>query len=607
MARHTVDGVRRRLWCVVDALAIVVCFYVAATLRFDLDLGQSFSRPVTNCLILAVAAHLLIGTLWGPYAVGHVGGSYEEILDIAETALLWMVPLFFLVLAAPVDLGPRSLPVTGGALSVLGMFGARFVLRAVRTRAGVTNTSESRRTLIFGAGEGGRQLVRALVRDPGAGLVPVAVLDDDPRKRRLRIDGVRVLGNRNDLIRVAQQAGAEILAIAVPSATSDMLNDLRARAEDAGLDVRVLPPPRELLGRIGVGDLRSLDLADLLGRRPVHVDEAAIGESIRGKVVLVTGAGGSIGSELCRQIARYEPARLILLDRDESLMHATRLTLTGTALLDSDDMVLVDIRDREALLAAFAANRPQVVFHAAALKHLSLLERFPQEALKTNVLGTRNVLAAAEAVGVTTFVNIFTDKAAAPTSVLGYSKRLTERLTAAYGLGATGTFVSVRFGNVLGSRGSMLDTFRAQIARGGPVTVTHPDVRRFFMLIPEAAQLVLQAAVIGDDGEVLVLEMGDQVRILDVARTLIDLSGREGIEVRFTGLRPGEKLAEDLFSDPEHAQLTTHDLVTSVRVPPLDPRVLPDPRTAAGDVNAWMRETAADEDLTRPRRAVIRQ
>ena len=596
MARHTVDGVRRCLWCVVDALAIVVCFYVAATLRFDLDLGQSFSRPVTNCLILAVAAHLLIGTLWGPYAVGHVGGSYEEILDIAETVLMWVVPLFILVLVAPVQLGPRSLPITGGALSMLAMFGARFVLRAVRTRASTTIDSGSRRTLVFGAGEGGRQLVRALVRDHSAGLFPVAILDDDPRKRRLRIDGVRILGNRNDLVAVAARTEAEVLAIAVPSAHSDMLNDLRRRADEAELEVLVLPPASEMLGGPKASDLRSLDVRDLLGRRPVELDLEAIAGSIRGHRILVTGAGGSIGSELCRQIAKFGPAKLYMLDRDESGLHGTQVSLTGQGLLDDDTVVLADIRDAERMQEVFELTRPDVVFHAAALKHLPLLEQYPMEAWKTNVVGTLNVLRAAFAVGVKTFVNISTDKAANPCCVLGYSKRITERLTASFADKDDNTYVSVRFGNVLGSRGSVLTAFTAQIEKGGPVTVTHPDVERYFMLIPEACQLVLQSAAIGRDGEVMVLEMGSPVKIDDVAKTLIEMSGRTDIGVTYTGLRPGEKMSEDLFSSDEIQRPTSHDSIASVAVPPLKPDTVDSRSGMTPDSTiAWM-ESAVESN-----------
>ena len=268
--------------------------------------------------------------------------------------------------------------------------------------------------------------------------------------------------------------------------------------------------------------------------------------------MLVTGAGGSIGSELCRQIARFNPARLVLLDRDESALHGIQLDLDGEGLLQNDNIVLADIRDLDTLRARFAEHQPDVVFHAAALKHLPLLERYPLEAWQSNVLGTLNVLTAAEEVGVETFVNISTDKAADPTSVLGYSKRVAERLTAGFAARGTGRYISVRFGNVLGSRGSVVPAFTAQIRRGGPVTITHPEVERYFMLIPEACQLVMQAAAMGSSGEVLVLDMGEQVKIVELARTLIAMAERPDVDITFTGLRPGEKLSEDLFSRGDH-------------------------------------------------------
>lgn len=326
---------------------------------------------------------------------------------------------------------------------------------------------------------------------------------------------------------------------------------------------------QDLIGPPQGADLRQLNLEDLLGRGRVELDAGAITESISGKRVLVTGAGGSIGAELCRQISRFGPAKLVLLDRDESALHATQMSMTGRALLDDGTLALCDIRDPEALRALFEREQPQIVFHAAALKHLTLLEQFPLEAWKTNVLGTLNVLEAAQQVGVETFVNISTDKAAHPTCVLGYSKRVAERLTARFADRDDNTYVSVRFGNVLGSRGSVITAFTAQIERGGPVTVTHPDVERYFMLIPEACQLVLQAAAIGNDGEVMVLDMGEPMKIVDVAKTLIDLSGKRDIDIVYTGLRPGEKMSEVLFSPGEHIQRSAHPLVTHVTVPPL--------------------------------------
>jgi FlaA1/EpsC-like NDP-sugar epimerase len=300
------------------------------------------------------------------------------------------------------------------------------------------------------------------------------------------------------------------------------------------------------------------------------MDTTVIAEQIAGRFVLVTGAGGSIGSELARQIARFGPEKLYLLDRDESGLQATQLSLTGQGLLQGDEVILADIRDLDALRTVFRATLPDLVFHAAALKHLPLLESFALEAWKTNVLGTLNVLTAASEVGVGTVVNISTDKAADPTCVLGYSKRVAEPLTASFSNAQPGRYVSVRFGNVLGSRGSVVHAFAAQIKAGGPITVTHPDVERFFMLIPEACQLVLAAASIGTDGEAMVLEMGEQVKIIDVATTLIRLSGRKDIDIVYTGLRPGEKISEDLFSRCEDRRATSNPLVSSVGVPTLN-------------------------------------
>ena len=583
----------RWLWCLVDLLIIVGAFYTAALMRYDFRLDLSFSAAVSTCMAIALVAHLVIGTLWGAYAAGHERGSYEEIIDIGMTVVLWAVPLGVISMLVPYDLGPRSLAFTAGALAMLGMFGARFVLRAARMRPGSSREPESRPTIVFGAGEGGRQLVRALVRDPSAGLTPVAFIDDDPRKRRMRISGVKVLGARADLARVAEGSEAKVLAVAVPSADSELLQDLRRRSDEADLEMLVLPSAGEMLGGAKGTDLRGLDVRDLLGRRPIELDHGAIADSIQGRTILVTGAGGSIGSELCRQIARFGPAKLYLLDRDESALHAAQISVTGRGLLDDDTIVLADIRDAERMREVMEQTKPDVVFHAAALKHLPLLEQYPMEAWKTNVVGTLNVLRAAQAVGVQTFVNVSTDKAANPSCVLGYSKRITERLTASFADHDEHTYVSVRFGNVLGSRGSVLTAFTAQMEQGGPVTVTHPDVERYFMLIPEACQLVLQSAAIGRDGEVMVLEMGNPVKIDDVAKTLISMSGRKDVEIAYTGLRPGEKMSEELFTPGESVKGTGHELVSSVDVPRLAPSIIDSTAHPSPAVSAeWMRQAA---------------
>jgi FlaA1/EpsC-like NDP-sugar epimerase len=373
------------------------------------------------------------------------------------------------------------------------------------------------------------------------------------------------------MARVAVQTGAAVLVIAIARASGSAIRDLTAEAERCGLTPKVVPSVTELLnGSARIEGVRDPRISDLLGRRPVCTDVAAVADRFAGKRILVTGAGGSIGSELCRQLHQFSPAELVMLDRDESALHAVELALHGRALLDSDETVLADIRDPRRIREVFGRFRPQIVFHAAALKHLPLLERYPAEAVKSNVMGTATVLEAAAEYGVQSFVNISTDKAANPVSVLGYSKRIAERLTAHMASQAGGSYLSVRFGNVLGSRGSVLTTLSAQVESGGPVTVTHPDVTRYFMTADEAVQLVLQAAVVGRGSEVLILDMGVPVRIADIAQRLAARSSQP-VDIVFTGLRPGEKLAEDLLGQGEVDDRPRHPLIQHASVPPLPP------------------------------------
>ncbi len=570
----------------------------ATYLRYELSFAPIDWRGFAIAAALAIVLQLAVGFLLGPYAIGHMRGSFEEIVDLAKTVAVTTAALCLPVFIALPILVPKSVPLIAGPFALVAMLGLRLLVRSWKTRNPVgvdpSASEDAQRVVVFGAGEGGRQLVRAMVRDRTRTYVPVAIIDDDPRKQRLTVEGVRVRGTRDSLEQVADEYGAALLAIAMPSADAALIRDLSERADHAGLDVMVLPPVSELIGRPSLGDLRNLDLADLLGRRAISLDTSAIAQTISGKRVLVTGAGGSIGSELCRQIMRFGPASLFPLDRDESALHAVQLSLKRPGLFERDGSLLVDIRDAKALELVFADVRPDIVFHAAALKHLPLLEQFPFEAYKSNVLGTLNVLAAAAACGVDTVVNISTDKAADPTCMLGYSKRVAERLTAGYAVDHPGRYVSVRFGNVLGSRGSVVHAFTAQIERGGPVTVTHPDVERYFMLIPEACQLVLEAAAAAPGrGEVMVLDMGRPQRIVDVARALIRMSGRSDIQIDYTGLRPGEKLTEDLVSDAETLTRTKNPLVTSAQVAPLDDEILPAPEvTDHASAMSWCRAHA---------------
>ena len=561
---------RRWVWGLIDAVIWVIAIYAATWLRYDFDRRPVLGGGAAYFALAAAGSMVVIGALIGPYGVGHQRGSFEEAIDIGRNASLVSGGLFIWALLVHPILVPRSIPVMAGTLAMTGMFAARFIIRSWRTRRAVAKHREQR-VIIFGAGEAGRRLLRNMVRDENSSYTPVALLDDDRTRAKLRVEGVRVRGNRSDMVEIAERYGATTLVIALPLATANTIRGLTEIAATAGLDVLTLPPLRDIIGgRPTANDLRNVDLADLLGRRPIALDTTVIAEQIAGRSVLVTGAGGSIGSELCRQITRFGPAKLYMLDRDESGLQATQLSLSGHGLLDNDEVILADIRDLAAMRTVLQTTRPDVVFHAAALKHLPLLEAYPLEAWKSNVVGTLNVLTAAAEVGVGTFVNISTDKAANPTCVLGYSKRVAERLTADYARTESGRYVSVRFGNVLGSRGSVVPVFTAQIERGGPITVTHPDVERFFMLIPEACQLVLEAGSIGADGELMVLDMGEQVKIVDVAATLIRLSGRRDIDIVYTGLRPGEKLTEDLSSLSENRRATTNSMMTSVDVLKLD-------------------------------------
>jgi FlaA1/EpsC-like NDP-sugar epimerase len=555
---------------------IIVWFWgmlAAAWVTRDLSAAavmQSFSLRVaaTLCVLCPIA-----GLVAGMYRSRYQRGSLDEVVGVCVAALGTCGALTILTtFLVPGQQAPLATVAGAAVFAVLAMLGARYVLFAVRQRIRrPAQAAATVKVIVFGAGAAGTQLIHSLLTHEGAEYLPVALLDDDPDKRRLRIYGVPMLGDRSAMARAAAKTGATVLVIAIARASGTAIRDLTADAERCGLVPKVVPSVAELLSGVErIESVRDPRITDLLGRRPVQTDVASVAGHFAGKRILVTGAGGSIGSELCRQLHRFEPAELIMLDRDESALHAVQLDLHGRALLDADGSVLADIRDPRRIRQVFEQFRPQIVFHAAALKHLPLLERYPAEALKTNVWGTCTVLEAAAASGVESFVNISTDKAADPVSVLGYSKRVAERLTAHMAGKAAGTYLSVRFGNVLGSRGSVLTALSAQVAAGGPVTVTHPEVARYFMTADEAVQLVLQAAAIGRDGEVLVLDMGEQVRIADMARRLVATVPRQ-VDIVYTGLRPGEKLSEDLLGAGERDERPYHPLIRHVPVAPLDP------------------------------------
>ncbi|GAB2834403.1 nucleoside-diphosphate sugar epimerase/dehydratase [Lentzea nigeriaca] len=544
--------------------------------------GMRFVR--FTLIVLVIAA--VVGLAARLYSGRYPAGSLEEAVRLAWVAVITgaFAVLVDVCWAAPPV--PRSVPLTSAFVALFLSWSGRGMLRWSHERWASPERASARRVVILGAGVTGEQLVRSMLSDPTSGYLPVALLDDDPAKQTLRIRGVPVSGTRKDVVAVASRTGATLIVVALREPDPAVLREMSDTARQAGLGLQVLPSLDELLrSRVGVADLRELDLAALLGRQQVHTGADTAGEHLAGKRVLVTGAGGSVGAELCRQIHRFGPTQLFMLDRDESALHAVRLSIYGEAMLDSPDVVLADIRDAEAMRVVFARCQPDVVFHAAALKHLTALEQYPLEAWKTNVLGTYYVLEASRAAGVNTFVNISTDKAANPTSVLGSSKRVGERLTADAATRSDGKYLSVRFGNVFGSRGSVLSTFTEQLAQGRPITVTHPEVSRFFMTIPEAVQLVLQAVAIGRSGEALLLDMGEQLRIADVARQLMEVSGKCA-PIVYTGLREGEKLHEELFGPGELDQRPSHPAISQVAVPPLDPAYLLSLAVDHGEIEA---------------------
>jgi FlaA1/EpsC-like NDP-sugar epimerase len=425
-----------------------------------------------------------------------------------------------------------------------------------------THRTSGTPALIVGAGQAGTSLARDLHRVQSFGLTPIGFLDDDPLKQGRRYRGTPVMGTVDDLELVLERTGADVVVIAIPSMSSVAIRALARRAALLGARVRHLPPFLAALQReIAGSDMRDLQVGSLIGREGMGGVSPVAAAAITGKRVLVTGAGGSIGSELCRQLYAFGPSDLVMLDHDESNLHRLHLELWGEASMDADNVMVADIRDTERIHQIFREQRPQVVFHAAALKHLPVLERHPCEGVKSNVLGTENLVEASIAFDVERFVLISTDKAANPTSVLGATKRLAELVLQAHA-GSTTVLSAVRFGNVLGSRGSLLHVIREQLACGSQVTVTDPEVTRFFMTIEEAVGLVLEAARMADASATYVLDMGEPVKIVSLVENFARLLSIPDIDFRFTGLRPGEKLNEDLFADNEERVATAHSRIT---------------------------------------------
>ncbi|WP_285725317.1 polysaccharide biosynthesis protein [Psychromicrobium xiongbiense] len=561
-----------------DALSWVVAILLAVLLRYELDVSRVSWVAVGLVILVALVTQLVAGYAFSLYRGRYSFGSFQEArLLVVVTLIVGVTTSVYLFAVVNQGGVARSTAAIAFPFAALFLAAIRY-LKRLYVEGRPQEGDQGQPTLIYGAGYLGNSLVSRMLQDPQSPFLPVGLIDDDPAKKHLHLASIPVLGRGEDLPEIVHRTHAQVLVIAFAQVEAAKVRQISEAV--AGLHVRVLvlPPLKDMLSS-GIQDFREIAVEDLIGRRPVNIEVEKIAGYIAGRRVLVTGAGGSIGSELCRQLTGFAPAELIMLDRDETGLQSTQLSITGQGLLNGRDTVLADIRDAEALREIFLDRKPEVVFHASALKHAPLLQQYPQEAWKTNVVGTLNVLRAAEFAGVSHFVNVSTDKAANPTTALGHSKRVAEKLTAWMAQQTGKNYVSVRFGNVIGSRGSMLPLFSEQIRTGGPVTVTHPEVTRFFMTIPEACQLVIQAGAIGTGGEVMLLDMGEPVRILEVARQMIAMSGKD-IEIVYTGLRPGEKLHEELLGIEETDQRPLHPKISHTKAKTLDPSLL--------DFAAWL-------------------
>jgi FlaA1/EpsC-like NDP-sugar epimerase len=551
------------------------CFWIPAILlAYAIDKHFQFInlRLINLLQLLGLGIIATIFNFVGLYIVEYKAGLVllNTFDQLVREIIVNVFSGVFLLVVYFID--PQGKAISAGSLtSSIGLeFLYTFFLFTLTARKSnfKSQADGAKKVLIFGAGDAGIQAVSSMLDTSRKLYIPVGFLDDDPNKRTLKYRGVHVLGSRSALISAVKATGADTLLLATPSVNINQLEDIIDTANKLKLTILNIPPLNKLYPEITLQDVRAFRPEDLLGGGRFNVNLDKIEAFIRNKRILITGAGGSIGSELCRQINKLHPSKLYMLDRDESLLHSLELSIANRALLNSPNFILADIRDHERICNVVKKIQPDIVFHAAALKHLPLLEYNPGEAYKTNVLGTLNLVKSAAEINVGYFVNVSTDKAADPKSVLGISKHIAERIVASYGRHHK-NFISVRFGNVLGSRGSALETFLAQINNGGPVTITDPEVSRFFMTIEEAVALMLEAVNYCISGEVAILDMGEPIKIVDLVQKIMNYMGKE-VPIEYTGLRAGEKLNESLVGKDEVARPTSNPSITTVSVPPLD-------------------------------------
>lgn len=534
---------RLSLLILLDSFIVLTAVYLSYWFIHPNILSKIPATVVISSITLLCSHHVfaaiykLYNKAWEYASIGELKQIFKAItLSIIVTAIVQQIINH--------DIYVRILAIAW-MLHLLLIGGSRFVWRMFRDTY-IAKATDKKRTLIIGAGSAGTMVVRQLQHNKEADLYPIAFVDDDRNKQKLEIYNVPVVGTTNHIQEIVEDNDIEHIIIAIPSLNRNQINEIFEKCRKTKAKTQIVPMLEDLLdGKVSVNEFRDVQVEDLLGREPIQLDDAGIGEQITGKTILVTGAGGSIGSEICRQVMKYKPVKIVLLGHGENSIYniemEMRVTYQDTVEITTE---IADVQDRHKIFEIMKKHQPYIVYHAAAHKHVPLMERNPEEAVKNNIFGTKNVAEAADTFKVNTFVMVSTDKAVNPTNVMGATKRFAEMIVQHMASVSTNTrFVAVRFGNVLGSRGSVIPLFKKQIQKGGPVTVTHPDMIRYFMTIPEASRLVIQAGTLARGGELFVLDMGDPVKIVDLAKNLITLSGYsiEDIRIEFTGLRPGEK------------------------------------------------------------------
>lgn len=559
-----------------DILSIIVASISAIALRFEFTLPAKYLSQLINQLPVYVIIVLTCATFFRLYhRIWKYAGSSELLAICGASAVSSTLWYGYSLLIGSVL--PRSIYILDGILVLVLVSGSRLGLRVYNYisakhefREKFVKKDEFIRVLIVGAGDAGAAIAREIERHYNDGRTVVGFIDDDKKKLHQQMFGVKVLGDRFDIREMALRYDVNEIVIAMPSVKNEEVRQIVEICQRTDCKLKILPGLYEIInGDASVSKLRDVEIEDLLGRDPVKLDNTAVSAYIKDKVVLITGAGGSIGSEICRQVAKMQPKKMLLLGKGENSIYEIHQELLNSYPELKKVPIIADVRDRERINGIMDYFKPQVVFHAAAHKHVPLMEYQPIEAVKNNVLGTKVVAEEASAHNVETFVMISTDKAVNPTSVMGCTKRVAEMFVQSMNAVSKTRFVAVRFGNVLGSRGSVIPLFKKQIAKGGPVTVTHPDMKRYFMTIPEASQLVLQAGAMAEGGEVFVLDMGEPVKICDLAKDLITLSGLTpdvDIKIKYTGLRPGEKLFEELLSAEDGTEQTDHEKIFTARI-----------------------------------------